>query len=332
MASTRPPLKIIIMTGQSNMQGHGPSDHLDALTQGTWDTPSLDDLAETTAYLKERLQDGSGNWNQRDDVYITYHSASDLTGTFDYVQQGQLMSVGYGKTKARFGPEVGFGWKLGNLLTDDEEVFIIKVAWGGASLAQDFRPPSRRNDINPNFSEPAEGFGWAYNAVVTHVTDTLAAIGSIVPNYDPVAGHELVGLVFFQGFNDVINSTMVNEYEINLSRFVSDMRNDLGTSDLKVVIGELGMHGPLDTNCPTQTAGVSTLRKAQRTVADNDVGVRFAETGIYSYGHISDQCDPEYKEPWGTQSHSLHYYNNADTMYYMGESMGNAMYEMLTIR
>jgi hypothetical protein len=103
------------------------------------------------------------------------------------------------------------------------------------SLAQDFRPPSRRNAI-PNYREPAEGFGWAFDAVVTHVTNTLADIGSIVPNYDPVVGHELVGLVFFQGFNDVINEAMVNEYEINLSRFVFDVRKYLGTLDLKVVM------------------------------------------------------------------------------------------------
>jgi hypothetical protein len=75
---------------------------------------------------------------------------------------------------------------------------------------------------------------------VTHVTDTLAGIGSFVPSYDPVVGHELIGLVFFQGFNDVINEAMVNEYEyeINLSRFVSDVRNYLGTLDLQVLIGE----------------------------------------------------------------------------------------------
>jgi hypothetical protein len=343
-SQTPPPLKIIIMTGQSNMQGHAHIAHLDALIQGTLDTPSLDDLAETTAYL-QHLQDGSGSWSQRDDVYITYHSANSLTSNFEIVEQGQLtMSTGYGKDKTKFGPEVGFGWKLGDLLANDQEVFIIKVGWGGASLAQDFRPPSRRTNI-PDYNEPTEGFGWAFDAVVTHVNDTLANIGNMnLPNYDPIVGHELVGLVFFQGFNDVLNWGTVNEYKDNLFSFVSDMRNKLGTSDLKVVIGEVGMHGPLDPNCPTQIAGlcpfepacdcsqecapfpshcqrVSTLRKAQRTVANTVVGVRLAETGIYNYGHISGQVT------WGSQGY--HYYNNADTMYYIGESMGNAMYEVM---
>jgi hypothetical protein len=37
------------------------------------------------------------------------------------------MSKGYGQDTAKFGPEVGFGWKLGDLLADDEGVFIIKA-------------------------------------------------------------------------------------------------------------------------------------------------------------------------------------------------------------
>ena len=38
------------------------------------------------------------------------------------------------------GPELGFGWVLGDALK--EPVLLIKCAWGGKSLAVDFRPPS----------------------------------------------------------------------------------------------------------------------------------------------------------------------------------------------
>ena len=39
------------------------------------------------------------------------------------------------------GPELGFGWTMGDYL--DEDVLIIKTAWGGKSIDRDFRPPSR---------------------------------------------------------------------------------------------------------------------------------------------------------------------------------------------
>ena len=48
------------------------------------------------------------------------------------------------------GPEVGFGWALGDYY--DSEVLLIKVAWGGKSLAVNFRPPS--SGIYYNGTEP----------------------------------------------------------------------------------------------------------------------------------------------------------------------------------
>ena len=71
----------------------------------------------------------------RDDVFIHYHGAHDTTST------GKL-GLGYGgrpltHRKPSFGPEVGFGFTLGD--TDKNPIFLIKIAWGGKS--SDFRPP-----------------------------------------------------------------------------------------------------------------------------------------------------------------------------------------------
>ena len=49
------------------------------------------------------------------------------------------MTVGYG-SRDRVGVELEFGHVMGN--TFDEQVLLIKTAWGGKSIARDFRPPS----------------------------------------------------------------------------------------------------------------------------------------------------------------------------------------------
>jgi len=341
------PLRVFVLTGQSNAQGHGSAEHLDAIVKAIPGTPSLYGLDDTSELLSHLYDSSTGNWTEHDDVYITYHSGPKVR-EFNYMVQGPL-SVGYGVREERIGPELGFGWRMRDLLSDDNddvEIYIIKVAWGGASLNADFRSPS--SGINTERMEPLEGYGWAYETLVDHVRDTLDNITNIVPNYDPAVGYTLEGLVFFQGFNDVLQWSFIDEYQSNLENFVQDFRDDLNEPDLNVVIGELGMHGRLEPNCPTLVSGlcpvdplcgccdfpyfcdrVSTLRAIQRMVAENDDNVGFAETGKYNYGHIKDSSHPEYKQPWTTE-HSSHYYMNADAHYFMGESMAEAMYDLMT--
>ena len=68
-----------------------------------------------------------GQYIERDDVWINY-----LT------RKGNL-TVGYG-SPGKIGPELEFGNTMGNHFS--EQVFLIKTAWGGKSIARDFRPPS----------------------------------------------------------------------------------------------------------------------------------------------------------------------------------------------
>ena len=88
------------------------------------------------ATLLSEILDRSGDPIVCDNVWIT-----DLTGdrNGDTVQQGKV-KVGYGSDGERIGPEYGFGITIDKAL--DEPVLIIKTAWGGKSLAVDFRPPS----------------------------------------------------------------------------------------------------------------------------------------------------------------------------------------------
>lgn len=80
------------------------------------------------------------------------------------------------------GPEFGFGHTVGNAI--DAPVVLIKIAWGGKSLAVDFRPPSAAptNDevaevasINDMLALP---LGWNVHKLPSRVLRAICAGGS----------------------------------------------------------------------------------------------------------------------------------------------------------
>ena len=121
------PIKVFILAGQSNMQGAGI---IKADPQRNGGKGSLETLVKDPATAKRfaPLVDKDGNWRTRNDVWISY------------LDRNGPLTVGYGARRETIGPELGFGWVMGDAL--DEPVLLIKCAWGGRSLAVDFRPPS----------------------------------------------------------------------------------------------------------------------------------------------------------------------------------------------
>lgn len=215
------PVKVFILVGQSNMQGKGKIAHLDQL---------VGEKADEYGHLKK-----DGQWVEREDVWIKY-----------WDKKGKL-TAGYGSPEDRIGPELGFGHVIGETL--DNQVLIIKVAWGGQSLALDFRPPSSGKpdfELSEKVQQRIAGGEWQigirYKEMVDEVKATLEDLKTHFPDYDG-RGYEIAGLVWFQGFNDVINDTFRAEYGKNMISFVRDVRKDLKVPNLPVVIGELGMDG-----------------------------------------------------------------------------------------
>ena len=127
------PIKVFILAGQSNMEGKAKITLLDF--QAT--QPATRQLY---AHLRK-----DGEWVKRDDVWIKFLN-----------RKGKL-TVGYGSPKC-IGPELGFGTVVGDHY--DEQVLLIKTAWGGRSLYRDFRSPSAglppKNRPRQNARRPTE--------------------------------------------------------------------------------------------------------------------------------------------------------------------------------
>jgi alpha-galactosidase len=304
-----PSVRVFILAGQSNMEGHG---FVAAEPKRNGGRGSLEFLVKDAATTQRfaPLVDTAGQWRTRDDVWITYLD-----------RQGPL-TVGYGARPEMIGPELGFGWVMGDAL--QEPVLLIKCAWGGKSLAVDFRPPSAGK---PPYSlgekagaaieqDPAI-VGKYYRETLALTKAALANIKDLVPGSD--GRYVLSGFAWHQGWNDRINDKFNAEYESNMARFIRDMRTDLGVPSLPFVIAETGMNGPEETH-----PRALSLMKAQAAVAErSEFKGNVAFVGTRAFWRPQDQSP---------NAQGYHWNSNAETYYLIGEAMGEAMKRLVAVR
>ena len=272
----KPPLKIYILAGQSNMQGHAQV--------RTFEHIGMD---PKTAPLLTAMQNADGSPRICDDVRITCigHDGS-KTERFGKLTAG----YGAGGRDPKIGPEFTFGIYLNKIL--DQPILIIKAAWGGKSLHTDFRPPSagpyvfhekqienyRRQgkDVEKVKAERSKATGRYYRLMVEHVQKVLADVKRIHPAFDAAVGYELAGFIWFQGWNDMVDRGVYpnrseqggyKAYSDVLADFIRDVRKDLSAPDLPFVIGVMGVGGPVERYDADQQRYKSTHREFRNAMA-----------------------------------------------------------------
>lgn len=279
--ASKKPLKVYILAGQSNMEGHAEV--------RTFDHIGMD--AKTAPMLKD-MRNADGNPRVLDDVYISY-----LTGIGGWgkpmkptTKQGKL-TVGYGSLArgTKIGPEYTFGIYMHKHL--NEPILLIKTAWGGKSLHTDFRPPSGgayewNEETSANVTAEKKeakkkATGLYYRLMMEHVKRVLADPGKVYPAYDKEAGYEVAGFVWFQGFNDMVaretypDRTQPGGYDLYtelLCHLIRDVRKDLNAPKMNFVIGVLGVGGiptaESEAKKPSRYRGIAPgIRKAMAAPA-----------------------------------------------------------------
>ncbi len=269
------PLKVFILAGQSNMEGHARVETFDYIGD-----------APATATLLKMMRGADGKPTVCDHTWISY-----FTGSGENNGEGfGKLTAGYGSRSkpdedgGKIGPEFTFGLTMDAALA--EPVLIIKTAWGGKSLHTDFRPPSAGpyvlndyqkklyygppghgipKDMDQWLAEKKKDTGHYYRLMIEHVKKVLADPKRVVPGYDAAQGYELAGFVWLQGWNDLVDGHTYPQarqpggyaaYSEVLAHFIRDVRRDVGAPAMPFVIGVLGVDGA--------TAGAETLefRKA----------------------------------------------------------------------
>lgn len=282
------PLKVFILAGQSNMEGQGAIRLNPDRNQGRG---SLEYLVKdpATADRFAHTVDENGEWVVRHDVWI-----------WRLGRQGGL-TVGYGARNDRIGPEFQFGHLLGDHF--DSQVLIIKTAWGGKSLAVDFRPPSSGGQVGPFYTE-----------MMNHIREVLKNLKTHFPDYDG-GGHQIVGFGWHQGWNDGCNAGHVAQYEENLANLIRDVRKQLGVADLPFVIANSGFGG--------------RNQKVERRL-----GIVAAQAAVVDYPEFQgtvacvdtrDFFRPPEQSP---SRQGYHWNGNAETYFLIGDGMGSAMRKM----
>ena len=170
---------VIILAGQSNASGCSRDD-----------------------YLKK---------NVSEEKYAEYENGYDNV-YINFAVSGYHFSEGFVNCAARqgegggyFGPELGMAEKL-NELYPDETMFIIKYAWGGTNLYEQWLSPSSGKK------------GQNYKEFEAFVNQSLQYLVS--KNYDV----KIEGMCWMQGESDSFSVENGTDYEQNLTNLIADVR------------------------------------------------------------------------------------------------------------
>ena len=172
--------KVILLGGQSNASGC-----------------SRDDYLKKNVSAEKYLEYETGY----DNVYINYFA----TGTNEskaFVKCANKQGEGGGY----FGPELGLAEKLHELYPG-ELFFIIKYAWGGSNLYEQWRAPSA-------FGRTGE----MYQAFESFVKTSLKYLEE--KNYDFI----IEGMCWMQGESDSFSVKNATDYKDNLTYLIKDVR------------------------------------------------------------------------------------------------------------
>ncbi|MCW5766200.1 MAG: hypothetical protein KIT68_09525, partial [Phycisphaeraceae bacterium] len=299
------PMKVFILAGQSNMVGQAVVDLEGKDYNGGKGTLVALSRDPAKRDLVRHLFDDQGRGRVRDDVFLRF--GPDAGAGSAPVKIGPL-AFGFTRYQGRhhFGPELEFGHVVGDAL--ENEVLLIKTAWGGKSLYADFRPPSSGGTTGPYFT-----------LMIQQVKEALTRIGQDVPQARS-KGYELTGFVWYHGWNDGVDpERAVPEYEANLVNLIKDVRKDLGAPGLPVVVGELT--GPW-VNAP---GAWDRLRRAQRAATERP---EFA--GNVAFVPTRDFVRAPEESP--NPGHGHHEFGNAETYVLVGGALGRAMLDLMGVR
>ena len=315
--------RVFLLVGQSNMEGKAQLPLL-----------SYQASQPETAELFRPFVSESGEFVERDDVWIRFLD-----------RQGAL-KAGYGSPN-RFGPELGFGWALGDVL--EEPVVLIKTAWGGKSLYRDFRPPSsglpeeavlnglleraRQRRPETSMEDIRSSFGHFYRESVRTTKETLGSLADRFPEAE-IDGYEIEGIVWFQGWNDMINDGYTAEYTDHMESFIRDLRHDLDAPQAPFVIGQLGVGG---VNSEQPNLKRDRFKAAQAEAAwrfaPHEKVVWVATDAFWDQGaqKVFDKGWRDNYEEWEKvgSDYPFHYLGSAKTFLAIGRAFGQAMIQLM---
>lgn len=156
--------------------------------------------------------------------------------------------------------------------------------------------------------------GQEYLELINGVNDAMANLDRVCPGFEG-QGAELAGFVWFQGLSDSRSDAMANDYEKNLTHFITDVRRDLKAPDLPFVVAALGH------------ADEPNVGKNPKIIHDAQMAIGNAEKYPQFKGNvISVDTRPFFRPPAKSPGgRPQYYYGNAETFLEIGEALARAL-------
>ena len=129
------------------------------------------------------------------------------------------------------GPEHVFGRALSK--AGHSSTSVIKVAVGGTSLYDDWRSPKMGGETSAKSQ-------LLYAKLRARIQSLKSNPTSVNPACKAPRTCQWSAFVWFQGESDTFNATHIAAYEQNLKNFIADVRADVGSPTLPVVIVQIG--------------------------------------------------------------------------------------------
>jgi hypothetical protein len=240
-ASNQRPVRVFIVTGQSNAEGHN---HINQYRGGREPFPG---------FLREQSR-------------ILFWPGNNAPQT----NENLWTSLRVDKSGA-FGPEIAFAHDIEAALRQ-ETVAIIKYAAGGTGIARstdytDYVPAvAGFNDKGRNWHPATDGKepGALYSGLIANVHCATSALEREGKSWS------LSGFIWMQGEHEAsISRKMAEDYEKLLTCFIRAVRKDLKAQSLPVVIGQVNSHAWVYGDI---------ARKAQDEVCKNVPYTRLVQT------------------------------------------------------
>jgi Carbohydrate esterase, sialic acid-specific acetylesterase/Immunoglobulin I-set domain len=169
-----------------------------------------------------------------------------------------------------YGPELVFGQALSK--AGYSSTSLIKVAHGGTNLYVDWRSPLSGGTVGPLYTE-----------LRARIQSLKSAPASVNPSCK-TQGCRWSAFVWFQGENDSFVSANGLSYEQNLKNFIADVRSDVGSPTLPVIIVQTGSWAQslaFGKNVAAAQSSVVSADKYTRLVTTSDL------SGFYHYESAS---------------------------------------------
>ena len=320
-------VRVYVLAGQSNMEGKAKN--------SLWDYQAT---AEPTREVFAHLR-ADDQWIERDDVFIKFLN-----------RHGPL-TLGYG-SQGRSGAEYEFGYAMGQ--HHDDPVLLIKAAWGGHSLYKLFRSPSnpvsqtrleedlsrqqeqirkrneKRNEDQPlpTLEQVRGEYGSSYRNMISEVKEVKQNFETLFP---ALAGKtlKLSGVFWFQGWNDQYNGAEL-EYAANMQHFIKDVRRDLESPDLPLVIAVMGQN--MSKEPKGAMKAIQDAQLSMESVPELKHSVRAVRTDVL-VDKAAEALYPSWREKmeqWERtgSDHAYHYLGSAIWFTRIGRECAKAMIEL----